>query len=411
MSLSTLLAAVRNDLKDTAVPYRWEDGELTRHIQHASDEISRVRPYEKKTVLSLVDASTEIDISSLTSRIRIERIEYKLDQTPKQFRNWSDEFGDSISITLSTLPSVEESLLTGTVTFASNSAAVSGSGTAFVSEIEVGDYIKKSSDTEWYRVKSIASNTSLTLSKVYAGTTEADGAGKTPVRGYDEVVGIWWDSQHTIAADTCTLPDDLQSLAIEGAGGYALDAYVIGGQKQVVDAIARFADIDVSLAQISARMIQAVNDLASGRAKIGAKLTEAEKALDDMSIQIQQSITNLSKGQDLINAITIGRDPTGDYARYATVELNNARSYLSQSRQYLDEDRLAGEYSGSARREIETAFGYMREAQSHINLINSGLSAARIMSQYMNLSQAKLLQFKLRLQAFKKVKAYKDYPE
>ena len=68
--------------------------------------------------------------------------------------------------------------LTGTVTTGSGSATVTGSGTAFTTEVEVGDIFLGGTDlTSANRVKSIASNTSLTLTANYNGSDT--GSGKT----------------------------------------------------------------------------------------------------------------------------------------------------------------------------------------------------------------------------------------
>jgi hypothetical protein len=63
--------------------------------------------------------------------------------------------------------------LTGTVTFTNGSLAVTGSGTSFTTQIVVGQYIKKTADseTDYVQVSSIQSNTALTLVSTYPGTT------------------------------------------------------------------------------------------------------------------------------------------------------------------------------------------------------------------------------------------------
>lgn len=53
--------------------------------------------------------------------------------------------------------------LTGTVTCATNSAVVTGSGTAFLSQLNIGAWIGNTSGNTVGIVKSIANNTSLTL--------------------------------------------------------------------------------------------------------------------------------------------------------------------------------------------------------------------------------------------------------
>jgi hypothetical protein len=68
-----------------------------------------------------------------------------------------------------------------TLTFTNGSATVTGSGTAFTTELRLGDWIRLSTDVDttsgWRRVSAIASDTSLTLSAVYAATG-GSGAGK-----------------------------------------------------------------------------------------------------------------------------------------------------------------------------------------------------------------------------------------
>lgn len=67
-------------------------------------------------------------------------------------------------------------LETGTVTATNASNAVTGSGTAFLTQYTVGDWIRFGTDDRAHQIATIPSDTSLTLSIVYGGTT---GGGKT----------------------------------------------------------------------------------------------------------------------------------------------------------------------------------------------------------------------------------------
>lgn len=60
--------------------------------------------------------------------------------------------------------------LTGTLTFINGNASVTGSGTAFSSELEVGDKIILDADETWAEVLSITSVLALTLTAAYTGT-------------------------------------------------------------------------------------------------------------------------------------------------------------------------------------------------------------------------------------------------
>ena len=64
--------------------------------------------------------------------------------------------------------------LTGTITFTNGNATVTGSGSAFLTELRIGDWIRLSTDADttasYRRVQAIASDTSLTLTAVYGAT-------------------------------------------------------------------------------------------------------------------------------------------------------------------------------------------------------------------------------------------------
>ena len=62
--------------------------------------------------------------------------------------------------------------LTGTLSFTNGSTAVTGSGTAFTTELAIGDFIK-GGDDYWWEVVTINSNTSATLYKAYSGATQS----------------------------------------------------------------------------------------------------------------------------------------------------------------------------------------------------------------------------------------------
>lgn len=76
--------------------------------------------------------------------------------------------------------------LSGTLTFTKNSYTVSGSGTAFDTELEIGQFIKKDSTdgTYWYEVAAIASATSLTLTTAFLEATGAGAAAGSVKSGY-----------------------------------------------------------------------------------------------------------------------------------------------------------------------------------------------------------------------------------
>lgn len=81
--------------------------------------------------------------------------------------------------------------LTGTCTFTQNSKSISGASTLFNTELVVGDWIKATTSTVWYRIASIASDTSLDLERLFEETTESG------VTGYNLDVSLT-DLQGTV---------------------------------------------------------------------------------------------------------------------------------------------------------------------------------------------------------------------
>ncbi len=84
----------------------------------------------------------------------------------------------------STIPFDSESyyqstLLAGTASITNGSDQVTGAGTAFLTDFEIGKRVQFSGDSTIYIVRHVASNTLLTILPVFAGTT---GSGKTVTR-------------------------------------------------------------------------------------------------------------------------------------------------------------------------------------------------------------------------------------
>jgi len=104
--LSAIRAEVRQFLKDEFVSgeeFEWKDDELDIHIGHCLQEISKVSPYETKETLTTTADSKELDISSITDLLRVEKVEYPAGEDPREFRNFSI-WRDALTIDIDTAP-------------------------------------------------------------------------------------------------------------------------------------------------------------------------------------------------------------------------------------------------------------------------------------------------------------------
>lgn len=214
---------------------RWNDIELHAHILRVLEDISAIAPAERKTALTAVAASRELDISSLEDRVRVLKAEYKLNNEPPSYRNCT-VWGDTLTLTIPfDMTATSEGTLTGTVTFTKGSTAITGSGTAFGTELSVGEFIRKSGGTEWYKVASIESATGLTLSTT-SNDTGADTAESTLYGS--QPVYIYWLQKHQITESGSTITPKLERLVAIGAAGCAaiswaekhINEVMVGGQ-------------------------------------------------------------------------------------------------------------------------------------------------------------------------------------
>lgn len=99
MDLGTMRTLVRRDLKDEdSSNYRWQDNEIDRATQKAVAELSRYIPRGMKTAVATVGGGREIDISALSDRVSVDRVEFPVGRTPRQFQRFT-AYADTIFLT------------------------------------------------------------------------------------------------------------------------------------------------------------------------------------------------------------------------------------------------------------------------------------------------------------------------
>src|SRR5690625_6855366 len=110
----------------------------------------------------------------------------------------------------------------GTVSATDDSNIITGTGTAFLANVRIGDGITIEGSTSLHEVIGIASNTQLTINPAYTGTT---GAGKqyavAPILGYDKDLSDAFNQLRLQFGDQLS---SLQPWAYAATAGAALDA-------------------------------------------------------------------------------------------------------------------------------------------------------------------------------------------
>ena len=98
MNLTDMRAIVRRDLHDEdSGSYRWTDDEMNRHIAHAVLGFSENIAYEQKATKATTSGSRELDITTITSRVMVEAVEYPIDKFPRRYQPFS-LWGDTLTL-------------------------------------------------------------------------------------------------------------------------------------------------------------------------------------------------------------------------------------------------------------------------------------------------------------------------
>jgi len=164
----------------------------------------------------------------------------------------------------------------------------------------------------------------------------------------DESVYLYCHKVHQLSEDSSTLSPQLERLVIDGAVAKVALGWINQVRTQVKEATTKITDVNTAIETMSARITQAIADLTTGR--------------------------------PLIGKVNIGGKPQADYAAYASRELSNANSYLSQSQ------------------------GYLRE-------LTSRLSISGAINAYQTWANNKLILYQRDLRRLARARTYTEYPK
>ncbi|KKN70388.1 hypothetical protein LCGC14_0430830 [marine sediment metagenome] len=204
---------------------------ISSQLQDDLKTVSFYKPWEIRQTLFARDGSRELSLSTIDNLIDIDEVEYPIDRDPRAFRSF-EENHQMLIMDIRAKPSAtiqqkdillttgtENQVLTGTVTFTANSTAVTGSGTAFSTELQVGYYISPTSLTAWYRVASITDDTNLVLAEVVKTN---DGGADTGTYYWFRPVYLYCNKNHYVEKTQTDLAG-----AIDLVAGYAKDSWMV----------------------------------------------------------------------------------------------------------------------------------------------------------------------------------------
>lgn len=94
MNLADMRTRVREDLQDTDdANYRWSNDEVDGAIERVVREFSHAYPIQQQDEITTTEDDRELDISSLSSLLKVVSVEYPMDRDPphyQRFEFWDD---------------------------------------------------------------------------------------------------------------------------------------------------------------------------------------------------------------------------------------------------------------------------------------------------------------------------------
>ena len=89
MNLAEMRARTRQDLEDTdSANYRWVDDEVDAAIERVVREFSLASPIDEQNDIATTDGSRQIDISALTKLLKVDSVEFPLDNIPPHYQHF-----------------------------------------------------------------------------------------------------------------------------------------------------------------------------------------------------------------------------------------------------------------------------------------------------------------------------------
>ncbi len=374
-------------------------------LVEALTDFSRERPYEVEHWMTATDKSREISTAGLVDLIEpmfaiypilLKNTDGKaIDDEDLSYNRRNIEWeGDIVRMSLSSAPIAGATdSLTGTVTTTASSTAVSGSGTAFTTELRAGYSIYIGSN--WYRVASISSDTALVLE---ANVASADAGTDTSMSYWRADVILKCHKKHFLAAQI-----DLAG-AIDNTGGYAEGVWTIhidglGTGTMAVNTPFTIAGVpglyritaDATIATSEADIV--FEPALKGRVADGALVTFKPSSLNP---QEETWLTELAAAQIAINFVGNGRtainnattilDLINTTVDLVTAELTAANTDIASGR--TEAAKVAAIITSAAtelalvNEEVDQAIADLDSGRSLINTVTVGADADGQFAQY-----------------------------
>jgi hypothetical protein len=387
---AALLSDIQYELHDTGAS-TWSADTLYEFMGIVSRELSDIEGLKRRVVLAIQQYTTEVSISSLTYLRRIIGVYY---DAINQYKRNYEQFDNYLKIDLKSVPTITSGTLTGTITFTEDSYDVTGSGTAFSTELAEGYFIGLSSGSRFYEIAHITSDTALVLKEPYEESTGADTVNVTKYRDQYSLARVEYRGTFTIDGTTCNLPAKAITAFVKGVVSKAAQEYshyyILTKMTGVTTLL---STASTSTGYVSARLTQAIADLAAVRVDIEANLTSFASTLTDVETVLDQIDTDLTSGRALIQTANPAGNVAVTYADYGKTQVEAAKERIEKARSYLESAKTSHDYVDYAEQELNAAAQYVNQADAYIRQAEQSINVSQIVKLYQGWADRKTQEY------------------
>ncbi len=394
LTLAEMKASVAAVLEDTDNTI-FSDDAVAQQFAKALATASRYVPAESKESLTFSAGSTELDAGGIAGLRRVLKAEYRVGQTPRQYRNVT-QFGSTVTVNTTLSPAAGDAVYL----YCLKNHVLTDEASSLSAELEpvVADLAAAYCAINWVGEGRTQIESAITRFNDY---TAIYGSGNTGITG--NIARAISD----IGAVRTVLASETGPLVSMGTAITEADAKIGSALKLITDgannAALKYTDA------MTTDMLEAVGGTDTVRTIIGRAISDTDEAraalvndtadFADEVAAIEDSLANATArlgegsgtgGLGLINTITMGASPVTDYANYAGGELGVARGRINQINELISLARRDMQYLTTAREELHAANERLALARTYSIEGQSAQQYLSACSQELQMAQVKL---------------------
>jgi len=214
-----------------------------------------------------------------------------------------------------------------------------------------------------------------------------------------------------------TLPTEAESLFCDYVLAKVLLSKAILPAQEIINAISVLSTASTAVGNVSNRITQALEDIASGRGevdKVPTLMVTAQNAIDKIGRELDLAFTDLDIGRTEIESMSPFGDVSNRWRQYAGAGISATRGFLDEAQGYFrqgqGDESIASSYAGLGARELQSAAMSLSQAAGYLRIINSHLSISNSWRVFQEKGERELARVKQELGRMARRKAGVNHP-